>query len=232
MALWDERQPGESSKAWTAFTIYRDLLADRTIAGAWRKLTKRRRGDAPGRWDVWSRTFRWIERCAAYDLYLDGQVREAREKRMVDLAIRRAEFEFKVQDQLEELTLWLRTAIEKHNAAPITDIERTEEKEITAQESGLIEVKTVRTRVKGIKTSGLARLSDAYRDTMAQAVVGVRGLKTADGKATKPPKAIMPDFMLEFIERERAEHEALKAQDKAKKEQNDGSDPLGDDDPF
>lgn len=227
MALWDERLPGESLKAWTAFTFYRDLES-RTIAGAWRKFKKRKRGDAPGRWDAWSSQFRWQERVGAYDVHLDGQLREAREKRMIDLAIRRAEYEFKVQDNLEELTTWLRTAIEKHNAAPITDIERIEGKEITVGASGELKVVNVRTRVRGIKTSGLARLSDAYRDTMTQAVVGVRG-KTQDAKADKPPKAIMPDFMLEFIEREREEHEALKAQEKAsKKEQNDGSNAAGD----
>jgi hypothetical protein len=223
LALWDERLPGESLKAWTAFTTYRDLLADRTMAAAWRKLKRRKRGDAPGRWNAWSSQFRWQERVGAYDVHLDGQLREAREKRMIDLAIRRAEYEFTVQDNLEELTGWLRSAIEKHNAAPITDIERIEGKEVTVGASGEIKVVNVRTRVKGLKTSGLARLADSYRDTMTQAVVGVRG-KTQDAQAAKPAKAIMPDFMLDFIEREREEHEALKAQDKAdKKETTDGS---------
>jgi hypothetical protein len=227
LALWDERLPGESSQAWRAFTIYRDLLADRTLVGAWRRLNNRQDGDAPGRWDIWSRTFRWKERAVAYDMYLDGQVREVREKRLVDLAIRRADYEFKVQDYLEEVVEWIRAALEKHNAAPITDIERVEGKEITVGASGELKVVNVRTRVKGIKTSGFARLSDAYRDTMTLAVVGVRG-KTQDAKAGKPPKAIMPNFMLDFIERERADHEALKAQDKAsKKEQNDGSSSAG-----
>jgi hypothetical protein len=199
VALWDARLAGESIKAWAAYTIYRDLDTDRSITLAWRKANKRKRGEAPGRWDLWSRTHRWVERAAAYDAHLDDIKRAAREQRLIELTIRRAEYEFQVQDNLEELAGWLRSAVEKHNVAPITDIERVEDKEVTAKESGVIEVKTVRTRVKGIKTSGLARLSGEYRDAMKQAVVGVREA-AKDEKPPLPAKTALPEFMKKALE--------------------------------
>jgi hypothetical protein len=221
VALWDERLPGESLKAWAAFTTYRDLpLADRSITAAWRSLTRRKRGDAPGRWDLWSRTFRWVERAAAYEVHLDALQRAVREKRLAELAHRRAEHEFAVQDKLEELEGWLRATVEKHNAAPITDIERTEDKEVIATESGELKVVTVKTRVKGIKTAGLARLSQEYRSTMQQAVVGVRG-KAEDVKAAGERKTELPEFMQRALDEAQAKREARK------KEKRDGADGPG-----
>lgn len=173
MGLWDERQPGEGSKAWAAFVVYRDFGPERTITKAWRRFANKSEGES-GRWELWSRKFKWVERAAAYDKHLDDLERGERERELARLAKRRAQFEFKVQDNLEELTVWLRTAVEKHNAAPITDIERQEDKEVTVGDSGQIEVRTVKTKVKGMRTAGLARLADAYRATMKQAVVGVR----------------------------------------------------------
>ena len=200
MPLWDERQPGEGLKAWAAFTIYRDLPnRERSIDEAWRKAKKRKRGAAPGRWQLWSRAHRWVERVQAYEAHLDDLRRTAREKRLVELAIRRTDFEFNVQDHLEELVGWLRAAVEKHNAAPITDIERIEGKEVVVNESsGEIKVVTTTTRIKGMKTSGLARLTDAYRDAMRQAVVGVRD-ESGENKPALEPKALLPDFLKEAI---------------------------------
>lgn len=213
MATWDTRLPGESIKAWSAFTFYRDLGLERSIDLAWRKANKRKRGEAPGRWEFWSRTFRWVERAAAYELHLDAQRREAREKRLVALAERRADFEFEVQALTEELVQLLRGAVKQHDGAPITDVERVEDKEVIVEESGEIRVVNVKTRIKGIKTSGLARLADAYRDSMKQAVVGVRG-DSDQNKRLGSPKTVLPEFMRKALE-----------QAKPKKETNpDGSD--------
>jgi hypothetical protein len=207
LAIWDERLPGESIKAWAAFTIYRDLgTAGRSITAAWRKSTKRKRGEAPGRWDLWSRTFRWVERSAAYDGHLDDLQRAAREKRLIQLAARRADYEFEVQDLTEELVGVLRAAVKQHDGAPITDVERIEDKEVTVDDSGGIRVVNVRTRIKGIKTSGLARLSDAYRDAMKQAVVGVREA-AKDEKPPMPAKTPLPEFMKQALEKATTERE-------------------------
>ena len=168
MGLWDERQPGEGQKAWAAFTVYRDLGSIRSITKAWRKFSTREEGEN-GRWELWARKFRWVERAAAYDSHLDGQRRLALERRLALLTERQIEYKFKAQDYVEDLVETLRGAVKKHEPAPVTDIERTEDKEVTVKESGVVEVKTVRTRIKGMKTSGLARLSEELRDAVRQA---------------------------------------------------------------
>jgi hypothetical protein len=207
LATWDTRLAGESVKAWAAFTIYRDLGLDRTITLAWRKANKRKKGEAPGRWEFWSRTHHWVERAAAYQEHLDALRRQAREKRLVELAERRADFEFEVQALTEELVQILRGAIKQHDGLPITDVERIEDKEVIVEESGEIRVVNVKSRIKGIKTAGFARLSNEYRDTLKQAVVGVRG----DSDQTKrigTPKTILPEFMRKALEQAKPQKEA------------------------
>ncbi len=182
MGLWDERQPGEKSQAWAAFVVYRDFGSERSITKAWRKANNKSEGQS-GRWEEWARKFKWVERAAAYDKHLDDIERAEREKELARLAKRRAKYEIEtVQPNLEELVDLLRDAVAKHKAAPITDVERQEDREVTVGESGQIEVRTVKTRVKGMRTSGLARLADAYRATMKQAVTGVR--EQSDEKAS------------------------------------------------
>jgi hypothetical protein len=206
VATWDARLPGESIKAWAAFTIYRDLGLGRSITLAWRKANKRKRGEAPGRWELWSRTYHWVERAAAYQEHLDALRRQAREKRLVELAERRADFEFEVQALTEELVALLRGAVKQHDGAPITDVERVEDKEVIVEEGGQIRVVNVKTRIKGIKTSGLARLSDAYRDAMKQSVVGVRG-DSDQAKRMGAPKTVLPEFMRKALEQAKSKKE-------------------------
>jgi hypothetical protein len=211
MSLWDERLPGESIKAWAAFTIYRDLpIAVRSISAAWRKWNQRTEGDAPNRWMVWSGDHRWVERSAAYAEHLDAKARTAREQRFIDLAVRQADHELVVQDQLEELERWQRANIEKHNAAPITDIVRIEEKEVTVTGTGQLKVVAVTTKVRGMRVAALARLSQEYRSTMQQAVLGVRPQTDAGEAPLLQPKADLPEFMRRAMEDDHADREQRK----------------------
>jgi hypothetical protein len=73
-APW-ERLNDEPSKAYHAFTVYRDLgPTQRSLAAVSRDLygerTGRNRG-APGRVREWSSTYRWRERAEAWDAHLD-----------------------------------------------------------------------------------------------------------------------------------------------------------------
>lgn len=218
MALYDERQPGESTKAWRAFTFYRDLpTSERSIHAAWRKANKRKRGEASSRWELWSRTHGWVDRAAAYEQHLDDLTRGLSEARLVKVAGRMMDFETENQDRAEALVATLGDAIAKQAALPATDIERTEDKEVTAAETGAITVTSVKTRVKGIRIAGFARTADSYMRAMKHAVNPRRepGEK-ASGYQQLGPKAPLPEFMRWSIEDARREREQKKLADAKK----------------
>ena len=76
-----ERQPDEPSKAFHAFTVYRDLgPAKRSLAAVSLDLYGERTGckrGAPGRVREWSGRYRWRERAEAWDARLDEEARQA-----------------------------------------------------------------------------------------------------------------------------------------------------------
>src|SRR5262245_20671623 len=78
-ALW-ERQTDEPDKVFAAFCAYRDLGPSRSLDAVGNLLyetqTGRKRG-ATGRLQEWSATWRWVERCRAWDKEKDRQGREA-----------------------------------------------------------------------------------------------------------------------------------------------------------
>ena len=83
---WD-RQPGESSKAYAHFCLYRDMSQGRSL----RKLA----GDAKciskiAQLRRWSSRWRWVERCQRYDDYLEYQDRMREEKERWEMRRRHA----------------------------------------------------------------------------------------------------------------------------------------------
>jgi hypothetical protein len=85
--LW-ERQRGETSRAWEAFSVYRDMGADRSINKTARKLSKNRTTIAD-----WSVKYEWVKRAAAWDAEQDRIARQEQiseikkmRKRHADLA--------------------------------------------------------------------------------------------------------------------------------------------------
>jgi len=83
---WD-RLPGESSKAYHHFCIYRDMGASRSL---------RQMAGIPGctsvrrRLNRWSSRWRWVERCQQYDDYLEYQLRAEQEKERREMSKRHA----------------------------------------------------------------------------------------------------------------------------------------------
>lgn len=75
--LW-ERQPGETARAFEAFTVYRDMGADRSLRKAAQKLGKNSTTISE-----WSVKYEWVSRCAAWDAEQD---RIARNEMMADMA--------------------------------------------------------------------------------------------------------------------------------------------------
>lgn len=61
-----ERQPEETTKAFEAFRVYRDLGSERSIAKAGKQLGKNR-----VTLEGWSSKFNWVERAAAWDAEQD-----------------------------------------------------------------------------------------------------------------------------------------------------------------
>lgn len=79
--IW-ERLPEESSKAYEAFCIYRDLGVDRSIE----KTAKSRLKPGSYSWlRNWSSKYNWVERARAYDDYLEREKRKEREKAILEM---------------------------------------------------------------------------------------------------------------------------------------------------
>lgn len=63
---WD-RRPGETSPAWAAFVVYRDMGAERSTARVAQEL-----GKSKTLADRWSGANEWVARAAAWDAHLDA----------------------------------------------------------------------------------------------------------------------------------------------------------------
>jgi hypothetical protein len=78
-APW-EQQPGESARAFAAFSTYRDLGPRRSLRAAAATFYGRTSASSERQLDKWSRAFHWIERASAWDRHLDAQARIAQEE--------------------------------------------------------------------------------------------------------------------------------------------------------
>jgi len=74
---WEQRD-GESTQAYLAFIVYRDMRSERSIAAAYRAARGQQNGNkrATGQFTEWSQKFEWKTRAEAYDAYLERKVRE------------------------------------------------------------------------------------------------------------------------------------------------------------
>ncbi len=83
--IW-EKMEGESAKAYYAFTVYRDQdPLSRSIREVGRKLDRSRQ-----LLGVWSTKWRWVERVAAYDAFLDAIQSEEAEAERREMGRRQA----------------------------------------------------------------------------------------------------------------------------------------------
>lgn len=80
-----ERQPEETTKAFEAFRVYRDLGAERSIAKAGKQLGKNR-----VTLEGWSSKFNWVERVAAWDAEQDRIARQQQLKEIKAMRNRHA----------------------------------------------------------------------------------------------------------------------------------------------
>jgi hypothetical protein len=75
-APW-EQQPGESTRAFGAFCVYRDLGPMRSLRAAAVAFYGRETRSVERQFDTWSSAFRWVERAGAWDRHLDAAARLA-----------------------------------------------------------------------------------------------------------------------------------------------------------
>jgi len=121
--VW-ERRGSESSRAFHAFTHYRDVEPrQRSIAAAFAAHRSSCSGQhqastipVPSQWKKWSSEHEWVVRAAAYDSHRDSLLREARERALVDSPGRWAELARELQSRafqsLSERDLSLETVRE------------------------------------------------------------------------------------------------------------------------
>lgn len=81
-----ERQIGETLRAYEAFTVYRDMGADRSINKTAQKLTKNRTTIAE-----WSAKYEWVKRVTAWDEEQDRIARQEQVKAIKDMRKRHAD---------------------------------------------------------------------------------------------------------------------------------------------
>jgi hypothetical protein len=113
---WD-RLPGESSKAYHHFCLYRDMAASRSL---------RQMAGVPGCTSVrrqlnrWSSRWQWVERCRQYDEHLEYQLRTQQEKERREMSKRHARIAMLGQNILvkgmEELLAKVQSG--QHNLVP------------------------------------------------------------------------------------------------------------------
>lgn len=92
MALPFEQQPEESSKAFGAFVVYRNLGPERTLSAVARKIEKS--NQLMGRW---SKRYNWKARAAAWDAEADKRALELQVKEIAEMRDRHAGLAGKIQ---------------------------------------------------------------------------------------------------------------------------------------
>lgn len=96
MKPW-ERQKNETSKAFEAFILYRDMGVSRTQEKVSKELAKSR--DIIWRW---CSTYDWVERAAAYDGYIDSMDLQEREKEHRAMLKRHVQLSLAFQNKIAE----------------------------------------------------------------------------------------------------------------------------------
>lgn len=85
------RQVGETSKAYQAFCIYRDLgPRERSIRETTRRYYQDKTRTSIGQISVWSVKYNWVNRCVAFDEFIDEQKRQKLLDDILEMADRQA----------------------------------------------------------------------------------------------------------------------------------------------
>jgi hypothetical protein len=168
--------PGESSRAFRAFLRYRDLGPLRSIdaTAAIVAAPGKAKCRASGIYNRWSSKHSWVDRAAAFDCHIEDARMRAHLQRIQSLDRRRAEFEFKNQQLLEERVVKMDTILDKFDNAPIIDTTEETTETVAATETVRGSITRTRSKIKGINPSGYSALVRERNETARQAICGVR----------------------------------------------------------
>jgi len=95
-----ERQPGETNKAYYAFTLYRDMGYKRSLVKVGQKYGGNR--NIRALMERWSSQYNWVERVTAYDDYLELQKRLAHEEELEKMCKRHLTLSMALQSKAAE----------------------------------------------------------------------------------------------------------------------------------
>lgn len=102
-----ERQDGESAKAFEAFRVYRDLGPNRSIGKALN--ASKGSGASKDMFKTWSARWKWVNRAAQWDSYLDEQRRKETENEITKMNKRHAEqariFQMKAMERIRNINM-------------------------------------------------------------------------------------------------------------------------------
>lgn len=174
MPLEYEQLANESAPAFRAFAIYRDLGASRSLANAYSEYRGHAPGIAPGQWNLWSGKYRWVERAAAYDAFLDAEKRKLRERKLLELEEQRWRFELRNQDALERRVARMDELLDKAENTPVADVIVVKDEEVESLTQASTTKTRTKTSVKALKMSGYSRTVQVRNETAKWAITGVR----------------------------------------------------------
>lgn len=101
-----DRQPDETSKAYTAFCAYRDLGPRRSLLEAYRATYDRPRATTlPGHFTNWSTKYSWVERVRAWDDHEAQELAKTREGARAEARAVFADHAKSLAEQLVEIAL-------------------------------------------------------------------------------------------------------------------------------
>jgi hypothetical protein len=184
--LSTDRGPDESSRAYRAFCIYRDLGPYRSIDRAWKiscsetdpgndTVTSSRH---PGCWGEWSNKFNWVERAGAHDDAIELERLEAAAQTRRELKEQRSKFECEAQSRTEDRVRNLDAVLDKLSKASMHDGGGTKCDPITHT--------TTTTSVPGLRPRDIAVLTKVRNETTKFAIHGF-GDGQLDGQMEEGP---------------------------------------------
>lgn len=186
---WDKRMPGETAKAYDAFSIYRDMGFSRSVDSAWWSSTDEYKngGDkggktVPGYWKTWSTKFKWRSRCEAYD------DRQAETKRKIKEEEEGEQYRIEIRENLQ-----IRRERIKQLRAEQWDIG------CELQTLGKAAIKALTATPDKMSGADTVKILQMSFDLKKQSL-GVTNMPALDAIVTLADDGLLPPEMIEFFE--------------------------------